>query len=83
MEVGEIRDYAHASRLLGLTRARLTQVMNLLLLAPEIQRRIALGELALTERALRRVVGAFDWNEQLALIHRIPEEVAADQPTYS
>ena len=54
---GAIPDYAAVARSLGLTRARLTQVMNLLLLAPEIQARIAVGELVLTARALRRVVG--------------------------
>ena len=37
IEDGELEDYADAARALGLTRARLTQVMNLLLLAPKIQ----------------------------------------------
>ena len=61
----------HAPMLLrGLTRARLTQIMNLLLLAPEIQCRIATGELPLIERALRRVVGEPDWDEQLVLVHQ-------------
>ena len=64
---GTIPGYAAAARALGLTRARLTQVMNLLLLAPEIQERIAVGELVLTERALRRVVGEPDWEEQQVL----------------
>ena len=55
IDEGAIPDYAAAARALGLTRARLSQIMNLLLLAPEIQARIAVGELVLTERALRRV----------------------------
>ena len=37
---GEIRNLSEAARRLGLTRARVTQVMNLLLLAPEIQEAI-------------------------------------------
>ena len=34
---GEVRDYAEIARLGYVTRARLTQIMNLLLLAPDIQ----------------------------------------------
>ena len=34
---GEVRDYADLARLGYVTRARLTQIMNLLLLAPDIQ----------------------------------------------
>ncbi len=68
IEEGAIPDYAAVAQALGVTRARLTQIMNLLLLAPEIQKRIAVGELVLTERALRRVVGEPDWEEQLVLV---------------
>jgi hypothetical protein len=34
VRTGEFRDYADAARALGLTRARITQITNLLLLAP-------------------------------------------------
>ena len=37
---GEVRDYADIARLGFLTRARLTQIMNLMLLAPDIQAEI-------------------------------------------
>lgn len=37
---GEVRDYADLARLGYVTRARLTQIMNLLLLAPDIQETI-------------------------------------------
>ena len=37
IESGEVRDYADVARLGGVTRARVTQVMNLLHLAPDIQ----------------------------------------------
>ena len=40
---GEVRDYADLARLGYVTRARLTQVMNLLLLAPDIQERLLLS----------------------------------------
>ena len=42
--------------------------MNLLLLSPEVKKHIAVGELVLTERALRRVVGEAEWEEQLVLV---------------
>jgi hypothetical protein len=37
---GEVRDYADLARLGYVTRARITQIMNLLLLAPDIQEEI-------------------------------------------
>src|SRR5687767_1615544 len=41
---GEVRDYADLARLGFVTRARLTQIMNLLLLAPDIQEQLLLPE---------------------------------------
>ena len=67
IEDGAIPDYAAAARALGVTRARLTQVMNMLLLAPDIQERIVKGKLILTERALRRAVKEADWRKQVVL----------------
>ncbi len=65
IEAGEIRDQAEAARLLGLTRARLTQVLDLTLLAPEIQERLLGVEAeSLSERAMRSVSGIEDWNGQ-------------------
>ena len=71
---GAIPDYAAAARALGLTRARITQVMNLLLLAPEVQERVLVGELALSERDLRRATAEPDWSKQLDLVSDITEE---------
>ncbi len=55
---GHIRGPAEAARRLGLTRARLTQLLNLTLLAPEIQERILFAEAVdgiepMSERGLR------------------------------
>ena len=49
---GEVRDYADLARLGYVTRARLTQIMNLLLLAPEIQEQILLPECSDTADAV-------------------------------
>lgn len=53
VEVREIKDYAEAARRLGVTRARMTQIVNLLFLPLKIQEEILTGELTTSERALR------------------------------
>ena len=55
VEAGDLPDYAAAARALGVTRARLSQLQALLLLAPEIQERVLVGELGESERGLRRM----------------------------
>lgn len=69
VDAGEFSDYAAAARALGFTRARLTQIMDLLLLAPEIQHEILVlefppGRQPIGERATRQVLRAVEWTEQ-------------------
>ena len=77
IRTGELRDLADAARTLGLTRARVTQVANLLLLAPEIQEAIlnlppvTNGRDPVSERALRGIVAESDWNRQLELWNEV------------
>ena len=63
---GEVRDYADLARLGYVTRARLTQIMNLLLLAPDIQERVLFGILSsgCTEKGLRAVCAEVCWPDQ-------------------
>lgn len=67
---GEVRDYADLARLGYVTRARITQIMNLLNLAPDIQEQLLLPAypptvpLAIGERHIRWVVSVVDWCEQ-------------------
>jgi hypothetical protein len=67
---GEVRDYADLARLGHVSRARVTQIMNFLNLAPDIQEEILFlpftrtGSDVLSERALRPVVGEIDWKRQ-------------------
>jgi hypothetical protein len=68
---GEVRDYADLARLGYVSRARLTQIMNLLLLAPDIQERLLRepGQ-ALdvpTESMLRQVCVEIHWSVQRRL----------------
>jgi hypothetical protein len=68
----EFRDYAELARLGRVTRARMTQIMKLLDLAPDIQEQILfLPNLkGLTERNLRPIVSRIDWNEQRPCFRR-------------
>jgi len=64
IENGAIRDYADAARLIGVTRARMTQVMKMLYLSPKIQASILSGELNIPERQLRQPLRHVNWREQ-------------------
>jgi hypothetical protein len=68
---GEVRDYADLARLGYVTRARVTQIMNLLNLAPDIQQALLDGEggLRLTERDTRCMTRLVLWEEQRRLFH--------------
>jgi hypothetical protein len=70
-----IRDYAELARLGRLTRARMTQIMKLLDLAPDIQEQILFLPLikGLNERNLRPVVSRIDWHERRRLFQKICE----------
>ena len=62
---GKVKDYAELARLGGVTRARVTQVMNLLALAPEIQQKLLIAAITATsERTLRELTRVVDWSEQ-------------------
>ena len=66
---GEVPDRATLARQLGLTRARITQVLDLLLLAPDIQEAVLLGEVsAATERLLRPAAQIPAWTGQRAAL---------------
>ena len=69
---GEFADYADVARAHGFTRARVTQIMNLLLLAPAVQEEVLHlevlpGREPITERDLRRVLQSLVWEEQAAV----------------
>jgi hypothetical protein len=70
---GEVRDHADLARLGGVTRARVSQIMGLLDLAPAIQEeilflpRVIRGRDPVTERQLRPIAAAPDWPKQRAM----------------
>ena len=67
---GEARDYADLARLGCLTRERMSQIMELVWLAPDIQREILeikpthTTRFPISEPALRRVAASLAWEEQ-------------------
>jgi hypothetical protein len=73
LRTGVVKDYAEAARLGHVTRARISQVMALLLLAPDIQEQILF--LPRTERGrdpvilhdLLPIAGTADWRRQRRL----------------
>ena len=50
---GRLRNYAQAAAVLGVTRARMSQLMDLALLGAEVQERVLLGLSRFCERDLR------------------------------
>ena len=66
---GEVKDRASLARRLGFTRARISQLLDLTLLAPDLQEEILFMEVApgrdpITERGVRVVVRSRGWGEQ-------------------
>lgn len=70
---GEVTDQAELARLGHVTRARLTQIMNLLCLAPDIQEELLFlsaterGRDAVTEKQLRPIASTPNWAKQRQL----------------
>lgn len=68
----KLRDRSHAARLLGVTRARITQNLDLLLLAPDIQEEILAmettgGREPQPQARLRPVAAERNWAKQRVL----------------
>jgi hypothetical protein len=77
---GEVRDYADLARLGHVTRARMSQIMNLLLLAPDIQENLlhTVSEISITERNVRLAVREVDWSVQRVMLSGLLEKAAAE-----
>ena len=79
VRTGEVTGYAELARLGHVTRARITQIMNLLNLAPDIQEEILFlprtikGRDPIGERDLRPICGVPNWNEQRRLWQQLQD----------
>lgn len=74
---GVVRDQSELARLAHVSQPRMTQILNLLHLAPDIQElllflpRVTTGKDPITERDLRHVVGEVEWIRQRELWARV------------
>ena len=72
-----VKDYAALARLGHVSRARLTQVMNLLLIAPDIQERLLFlprieqGRDPIRMAQLQPIALTWDWRRQRRLWHKL------------
>jgi hypothetical protein len=77
VQSGKVRDYAHLARAGRVTRARMSQILKLLTLAPSIQEYIlwlpprAAGKEGITERHLRGIVNEPRWDRQRVLFEKL------------
>ena len=70
VRTGEVRDFAEIAELGHVTRARVSQIVNLLNLAPDLQEEVlflpavAGDRSTMTERRVREIAGEADWERQ-------------------
>lgn len=70
VRTGQVADYAELARLAHVTRARMTQIMNLLMLAPDIQEailflpRVERGRDPINLPRVQRIALTPDWRKQ-------------------
>jgi len=77
LDAGEVANQAEIARREGLTRARVTQIMDLMRLSPEIREQLTTGASALenrvTEHRIRRITRLKNAAEQVdAFKHILP-----------
>lgn len=79
LESGEVKDQAELAKLGHVSRARVTQIMNLLNLAPDIQEELLFlprtlkGRDRIRERMFRKLTLETDWSRQFKLWHTMKE----------
>jgi hypothetical protein len=78
---GEVRDYADLARLGYVTRARITQIMNLLNLAPDIQEAILFlprtvkGRDPIKEKVMRPIAAIPHWTRQRKMWRKLTPHI--------
>jgi len=82
---GEITDQAELARLGQVSRARVTQIMNLLMLAPDIQEailflpRTTAGRDPIREQHIRPITTVLDWRKQRRLWKQVPADTSTGE----
>ena len=68
IHTGQAADLAELARMTGVSRARISQIMDLLLLAPDIQGKVLDGSISLAAHDFRRIVQIAEWKRQQSLL---------------
>src|SRR5687768_6874163 len=82
MREGKVAEQSELARLAHVTQPRMTQIMNLLHLAPDIQEQILVlpaverGRDPLSERDLRTISSRISWSQQRAAWQRLAGGIA-------
>ena len=81
VEEGVVANHAEIARMMGLSRARVTQIMDLLYLAPEIQEYILSSstdgsQKVIPERAVRSITRLPIWKDQRKVWRKIISETS-------
>jgi len=82
---GQVTDYATLARIGHVSRARITQILNLRMLAPDVQEAILFlphtqhGPDPITERDLRPIAAEVDWRKQREMWARLHSRLAVGQ----
>ena len=77
MQEGVASGYADLARLGGISRSRMTQILNLRNVAPVLQEHLLQfpeehGEMnRMTEKAVRQISGILDWREQITRFNEL------------
>jgi hypothetical protein len=80
---GVVKDYSELARLGGVSRTRVTQIMNLRNLAPAIQAQLlfqSAGESLIQECGVRRMAEEKEWRRQMKMFRELPITVVAGDP---
>jgi hypothetical protein len=72
---GAVRNFAELACVGRVSRGRMTQILRLLNLAPDIQEQLLFSQSAkgLNERNLRHIVSCIDWDEQRRIFGHVTE----------
>ena len=77
VQSGRVRDYANLARAGRVSRARMSQILKLLTLAPSIREHLlclpprTAGKEGITERDLRQVVNEPRWDRQRLIFEKL------------
>lgn len=79
---GRVKSYSDVARKLGVTDARMVQICDLVLLAPEIQEALLLGRAVIEPKRAQRMTREAGWKAQVVRFGKcvaVGEDIAASE----